>query len=212
MEKTTMDSRELIVEFLHQISIIMTQEKDYLIKIDGIVGDSDLGLTMSDGFTAAYKCVRDSQETDLGKLLYAAGKTMSIKVPSTMGTLMASGLMQAAKDLRGKTELSNMDWATLFSSYEAGVQGRGKAKLGDKTFLDGFDPGVQALRKALESGESLKSAATKAAAASDYGAKSTVGMLAVFGKAAAHGEASRKLEDPGAKVAFLIFRAFAQAL
>lgn len=206
-----MTSRELIVEFLHQTSLIMTEQKDYLIKIDGVVGDSDLGLTMSDGFTAAYECVRDSDEPDLGKLLYAAGKTMSSKVPSTMGTLMASGLMQAAKDLRGKTEFKDADWGTLFASYEAGVVHRGKAKLGDKTFLDGFDPGVKALRTALAAGESLHDAATKAARASDEGSKNTVGMLARFGKAAAHGEASRAVEDPGAKVASFIFRAFAQA-
>jgi dihydroxyacetone kinase-like protein len=207
-----MTGKETITEFLHQASIIMTDEKDYLIKIDGIVGDSDLGLTMSDGFTAAYESARDSAESDLGKLLYAAGKTMSNKVPSTMGTLMASGLMQAAKDLRGKTEFNDNDWVTLFASYEAGVQRRGKAKLGEKTFLDGFDPGVNALRTAIEGGESLKSAADKAAKAADEGFKSTVGMLAVHGKAAAHGEASRDLEDPGAKVASLIFQAFDQAV
>ena len=187
-ERGKMNSKTMIVEFLHQTSIVMTQEKDYLIQIDGIVGDSDLGLTMSDGFTSAYECVLNSDETDLGKLLYTAGKTMSVKVPSTMGTLMASGMMQAGKDLRGKTSLEDKDWVTLFDSYETGVQHRGKAKLGDKTFLDGFDPGLQTLRKA------------------------TVGMLAVFGKAAAHGEASRRLEDPGAKVASLIFKAFAQAV
>lgn len=211
-ERGKMDSKTMIVEFLHQTSIVMTQEKDYLIQIDGIVGDSDLGLTMSDGFTSAYECVLNSDETDLGKLLYTAGKTMSVKVPSTMGTLMASGMMQAGKDLRGKTSLEDKDWVTLFDSYETGVQHRGKAKLGDKTFLDGFDPGLQTLRKALEAGQGLKAAAAKAAVASDEGSKATVGMLAVFGKAAAHGEASRRLEDPGAKVASLIFKAFAQAV
>jgi dihydroxyacetone kinase-like protein len=207
-----MTSKETIIKFLHQTSIIMTKQKDYLIKIDGIVGDSDLGLTMSDGFTAAYEAVKDSSETDLGKLLYTAGKTMSSKVPSTMGTLMASGLMQAAKDLRGKTEFDDADWAMLFASYEAGVQHRGKAKLGEKTFLDGFDPGASALRTAIEAGESLRSAAGKAAAAADDGFKSTVGMVAVHGKAAVHGEDTRKLADPGAKVAALIFQAFAQAV
>ena len=31
----------------------MSANSDYLIKLDGVVGDSDLGLTMSDGFKAA---------------------------------------------------------------------------------------------------------------------------------------------------------------
>lgn len=207
-----MTSKELLIEFLHQASIIMTDKKDYLIEIDGIVGDGDLGLTMSDGFVAAYDTIKDSDETDLGKLLYAAGKAMSIKVPSTMGTLMASGLMRAAKDLRGKTEFDGADWATLFSSYEAGVQKLGKANVGEKTFLDGFDPGARALKEALDSGADLKSAAAKAADAAEAGFKATVGMLAIHGRAATRGEDSRKLEDPGAKVAAFIFQAFAQAV
>lgn len=207
-----MTSKATVIEFLHQTSAIMTEKRDYLIEIDGVVGDGDLGLTMSDGFTAAYDAVKDSDEEDLGKLLYAAGKAMSIKVPSTMGTLMASGLMQAAKALRGRTAFEDADWVALFDAYEAGVQRLGKAKVGEKTFLDGFDPGAKALGAAIGAGESLHDAAGKAAAAAEDGFKATVGMLAVHGRAATRGEDSRKLEDPGAKVAALIFQAFAQAV
>ena len=32
---------------------LMTEKKDWLIELDSVVGDSDLGLTMSDGFAAA---------------------------------------------------------------------------------------------------------------------------------------------------------------
>ena len=207
-----MTNKATVIEFLHQISVVMTEKRDYLIKIDGVVGDGDLGLTMSDGFTASYAAVKDSDQEDLGKLLYAAGKAMSVKVPSTMGTLMAFGLMQAAKQLRGKTEFENADWGTLFDAYEEGVQRLGKAKVGEKTFLDGFDPGAKALNVALKDGDSLHDAAAKAAAAAEDGFKATVGMLAVHGRAATRGEESRKLEDPGAKVAALIFQAFAQAV
>mgnify|MGYP001652956460 CR=1 FL=1 len=52
----------------------MTERKDELIKKDSVVGDGDLGLTMSDGFTAAYNAIKDSPESDCGKMLYAAGK------------------------------------------------------------------------------------------------------------------------------------------
>ena len=143
-----MTNKATVIEFLHQISVVMTEKRDYLIKIDGVVGDGDLGLTMSDGFTAAFD----------------------------------------------------------------GVQRLGKAKVGEKTFLDGFDPCAKALNVALKDGDSLHDAAAKAAAAAEDGFKATVGMLAVHGRAATRGEESRKLEDPGAKVAALIFQAFAQAV
>ena len=66
----------------------MAANKQRLIELDGAVGDSDLGLTMTDGFRAAFDAVKDNPETDMGKLAYFAGKAMGSAVPSTMGTLM----------------------------------------------------------------------------------------------------------------------------
>lgn len=199
-----------LIKLLDQIQCIMCEKKDYLIQLDSIVGDGDLGLTMSDGFVAAYNAVRDSAEADTGKLLYTAGKAMSTAVPSTMGTLMASGLMQAGKELKGKEQLNNEDLLILFKAYEAGVMHRGKAKIGEKTFLDGIDPAIKAFEEALQAGENLKSAAKKAEIAAKEGFENTTTMKAVHGRAATRGEASIKLEDPGAAVAMLLMKAFAE--
>lgn len=207
-----MTDATVVVDFLHHISDIMTEHKDYLIQIDGVVGDGDLGLTMSDGFTAAYEAVQDGPQEDIGKVLYTAGKAMSVKVPSTMGTLMAMGLMQAAKNLRGVTSMDAEQWVALFSGYEAGVSKLGKAKIGEKTFLDGFHPALESLQSSVEEGLDLHTAAQRSAQAAEDGFHATVGMLAVHGRAATRGEESRKLEDPGAKVASLIFQAFAQTV
>lgn len=91
-----------LIGFLFELKEIMQANRDYLIDLDSVVGDGDLGLTMSDGFLAAYNAVKDSNETDCGKLLYFAGKAMGTAVPSTMGTLMASGLMRAGRELKVK--------------------------------------------------------------------------------------------------------------
>ena len=90
-----------IKSLLNCFAEVMQENREFLIEQDSIVGDGDLGLTMSDGFQAAAEAVRKSDETDAGKLLYMAGKAMSVAVPSTMGTLMASGFMQAGKALKG---------------------------------------------------------------------------------------------------------------
>ena len=122
-----------LIKLLKEISDIMAENKDKLIEMDGIVGDGDLGLTMSDGFKAAYDAVSDGAIADAGKLLFAAGKAMANKVPSTMGSLMATGLKQAGKDLKGKETLEDADVVQIFASYEAGVAKLGEAKVGDKT-------------------------------------------------------------------------------
>ena len=95
-----------IVKMLAEISTIMNENKDRLIELDSVVGDGDLGLTMTKGFAAASEFAAGSDETDAGKMLYGAGKAMSSAAPSTMGTLMSIGLMQGGKVLKGKTELS----------------------------------------------------------------------------------------------------------
>ena len=123
---------------------IMADKRDWLIELDSVVGDSDLGLTMSDGFRAASDAANACVLTDVGKLCYQAGKAMASAVPSTMGTLMASGLMNAGKVLKGTEQLTPAQEAQLFEAYLEGVKNRGKAEVGDQTFLDGlYERGMQ---------------------------------------------------------------------
>jgi len=186
----------------------MAANKQRLIELDGVVGDSDLGLTMTDGFRAAYDAVKDSPETDVGKLAYFAGKAMGSAVPSTMGTLMASGLMNAGKELKGVETLAGSGWVKFFEAYFAGVQSRGKAQLGDKTVLDGLWPAVEVLRA---NPDDLQTASKLAAKAANDAFLATQGMLAKHGRMAIRGEQSRAYLDPGAAVAALLMDGFAQA-
>lgn len=202
--------RSDIILYIKNVANIMNLNKEKLIDMDQVVGDGDLGLTMTDGFEAAYKAIQDSDEMDIGKLIYLGGKAMANAVPSTMGTLMASGLMQAAKNLRGETEMTLENWIIFFESYEAGVMNRGKAKVGEKTFIDGIDPAVQCLKKHEEDDLYTLSIATLIAAKEGF--QNTTSMIAVHGRAATRGKASIKLEDPGAYVAVLLFEAFKETM
>ena len=189
---------EKLNRLLSAWAALMTEKKDWLIELDSVVGDSDLGLTMSDGFTAAAGAAADSGLTDVGRLAYQAGKAMAAAVPSTMGTLMASGLMNAGKELKGREEA---DDETFFRAWLEGVQNRGKAQLGEKTFLDGLAPAVEALKE----GKTPQETADIAWQAF----QNTKGMLARHGRMAIRGEASRDLLDPGAAVAALLMAGYA---
>jgi dihydroxyacetone kinase-like protein len=186
----------------------MNENRKYLIKLDSVVGDSDLGLTMGDGFKAAYDAVAASTTDDIGMLLYTAGKAMSTAVPSTMGTLMASGWMQAGKVWKGKTEISYEELPDVFAAFGDGVANRGKAKVGDKTFLDGLVPAVDAMKRAVADGKTPAETANIGALAAEQGFHDTTNMVAVHGRAATRGEESRTLEDPGAAVAMLMMQAY----
>ena len=180
---------------------LMAEKKEWLIELDSVVGDSDLGLTMSDGFQAAAAASAESDETDVGKLAYLAGKAMAAVVPSTMGTLMASGLMNAGKTLKGQAEAADR---AFFQAYYDGVRNRGKAELGEKTFLDGFAPAVEVLKNG---GTPAEAAETAWQAFQD-----TRGMLAKHGRMAIRGEASRDLLDPGAAVAALLMKGYSETM
>ena len=178
---------------------LMNEKKEWLIELDSVVGDSDLGLTMSDGFAAAAEAVSASDVTDVGKLAYQAGKAMATAVPPTRGTLMASGLMNAGNQLKGQEEAADADF---FEAWYDGVQNRGKAQPGEKTFLDGMLPAVQALK----AGKTPEETAEIAWSAFE----GTKGMLAKHGRMAIRGEASRELLDPGAAVAALLMKGYAE--
>jgi dihydroxyacetone kinase-like protein len=198
-----------VKELLSIWADLMAANKERLIELDGAVGDSDLGLTMSDGFRAAYEAIKDCAEPDIGKLLYTAGKAMGSAVPSTMGTLMASGLMNAGKEFKGVEWMEDRSWPRFFQAYFDGVQNRGKAQLGEKTFLDGLSPAIEVLRNNTDD---MSVAAPKAAQAANNAFYATKGMLAKHGRMAIRGEQSREYLDPGAAVAALLMEGFVKTI
>ena len=180
----------------------------WLTELDSVVGDADLGLTMGSGFKAAYEAVNACDDADAGKLLYSGGKAMAVAVPSTMGTLMASGFIEAGKRLKGRASLALADVAELFDAYLQGVMNRGKAVRGEKTFIDSLAPAIDSLKAGATAGKLVSEAAIDAFAAAKKGFEDTRLMAAVHGRAAVHGEQAMGMPDPGAAVAMLMMQAF----
>ena len=84
---------------------MFAEKKEELCEMDAQMGDGDLGLTMDKGYGALPELIRQNAEAgDIGKTLVKAGMKMAGLVPSTMGTLMSSGVMEGGKALKGKSE------------------------------------------------------------------------------------------------------------
>ena len=203
-------TRELVVKFVNNAAAVMMENKDYLIELDAFCGDGDLGLTMSKGFAEAARIANESAETDLGKLFLAISKGIANIVPSTMGTLMASGFMKAAKAMKGKTEMTADDLAVFCESYYAGLQERGKANPGERTILDSLKPAADAARAAADAGEDLAAIANKAYEAALQGVEATKEMAPVYGKAVVHRAKLVGIADQGAIVGSLFYKALTQ--
>ena len=193
-------------KILQNLKQLFSDNKDFLVELDGRMGDGDLGLTMSKAFTAAADELADTPEADVGKIFMKAGMLMAKAAPSTMGTLMATGFMRGGKAISGKSEISVPDLADFFQAFVNGIMERGKAKPGEKTIIDALKPAADALADATE--ENIASALQKALGAAEEGLESTKDMIAQHGRIAYYKEQSKGHEDPGATAGVILIKGF----
>ncbi len=189
------------------VAEIMSQQRDYLIKLDQRNGDGDLGISMADGYAAASSALQTSTENDLGKLCICAGKAFNEAAPSSLGTITSICLMGMARVLKGHEEADTLLLSEALLAGVAKVMEKAGSKPGEKTILDSVVPASEALRD--NSGSGSKAAFAAAADAAKKGSEATADMPAVHGRAAYYGEKSIGLIDGGAEVGRLIFETLA---
>jgi len=206
MEKLSIND---VKAFLSQMNAVAAENKDYLIELDGKMGDGDLGLTMAAVFAAIDEFGAGWNEDDIGGLLMKGGMAMSKAAPSTMGTLMATGFMRGGKALKGCTEMGTAEAASFWQAFVGGIMDRGKAKPGDKTIIDSLFPAAESFEASAAAEEDLASASSRAKNAAEKGRDNTVGMVAQHGRAAYYQEKSSEIMDPGATMGAILVGTFA---
>ena len=103
---------EQVPDLFSSIGNLFVEKKEELCEMDARLGDGDLGLTMSKGYGSLPDIMREESAGaagDIGKLLMKSGMKMSSLVPSTMGFLMSTGIMDdAGVDARGRGPASGL--------------------------------------------------------------------------------------------------------
>lgn len=199
--------REDLAPLFARLRDVFAAQRDFLIDLDGKVGDSDLGLTMNKAFAAASDSVAGNASDPLGRTIQLAGMAIAKAAPSTMGTLMATGFMRGGKALEAASEIGTEQMAAFWTAFKNGVVECGKAQPGDKTLLDVLVPICTALDAAVADGAPLSSALERAATAAAEGLEATKAMVAQHGKAACFAQKSLGLQDAGATVGFFLIEA-----
>lgn len=200
-------SRADLAPLFARLRDVFAAQRDFLIDLDGKVGDSDLGLTMNKAFAAASESVAGNAGDPVGRTIQLAGMAIAKAAPSTMGTLMATGFMRGGKALESAVDIGTPQMAAFWGAFMNGVVERGKAKRGDKTLLDVLAPISDSLLASAAEAEPLPRALKRAAQAAADGLEATKAMVAQHGKAACFQEKSRGLQDAGATVGFLLIDA-----
>ncbi len=194
-----------IAELFESVRNIFSEKKDELCDMDARLGDGDLGLTMSKGFGALPDIIRAEEESaggDVGKLIMKAGMKMSSLIPSTMGFLMSSGIMEGGKALKGRTEIDAQALADYIEGFAAGIQKRGKCSVGECTIYDAIEPAARAAKDAAAGSGELESVIDAAVKAAGDGVEATKNMSPMHGKSAVHAVNSAGIADQGAVAGF----------
>ncbi|NLU24603.1 MAG: dihydroxyacetone kinase subunit L [Clostridiales bacterium] len=190
---------------LQAIAQVMSDHAEELCQMDAQMGDGDLGLTMKKGFCALPEIFEALTEPDTGKRLSKMGMTMAAVVPSTMGTLMASGWMEGGKHLVGREAIGAEDLAAFLQGFADGIAKRGKCRPGDRTVLDSLLPAAQAAGSAAAC-QDLATVIASARAAAMQGVEDTRHMTPRYGKAAVFAAKAQGVRDQGAVAGMLLIQ------
>jgi dihydroxyacetone kinase phosphoprotein-dependent L subunit len=190
--------REELSQLILTLANDVIAAKDQLTDLDAVIGDGDLGVTMTLGCNAVKKSFGSLNPNSLQEVLRAAGMAFADKAASTFGTLVSVMFMRAGDAVRGKDAIEGNDVAAMLRAAAEGVQRRGKAKLGDKTVLDALFPAAEAAEQAVKEGKTLPDCLDAALAAAKQGAENTVNMRSQAGRSSWFGDRTVGVKDPGA--------------
>lgn len=185
-------TKAVLVQAIDRLAAAMERDFDELNTADGALGDGDLGVTMTRGMRAISD-MKDDLPDDIGMALFQCAQAFTKSSGSSYGTLMATGLMSAAKTLKGQTEVDASEISNLFAAARDKMQDRGKADLGGKTVLDSLDAVAQATA-GLNAPDALAEAAANAV---DQSLDEFRDKQASIGRARIFGEKSIGMDDPG---------------
>ncbi len=187
----------------------MIEKKNFLIELDSVVGDGDLGITMEKAFLSA-DALQCDEEKFPGRYFMQAGIAMAKAAPSTMGTLVATGFMRGGKAVKDKEKLYSDDLYYFFKAFMDGIMERGKTKTGEKTIVDVLEYIVKALKENID--KTLEESLSAGIAAAETGLAATKSMMAQHGKAAVFREKTIGLQDQGGTACLYIFQGFKEAV
>ncbi len=197
----TTDSLRIAVERAH---VRMATLEPVLNAADAQLGDGDTGAMLA-RLVAAYDAVEPDRAAGSGAYLTALAKAGAASTGSSLGTLVTTAMLTAARFAGTDSELGADRLGALFAAVRDAVMARGWAELGAKTIVDGLD----ALACALDGIEDPAAVPAAAVAAVDQALAAFRPLPARMGRAGMFADKSVGLDDPGMLALAEITRAVA---
>lgn len=207
MEFTNTEGLKTVEKIIRTIQ----QNKDYLSRIDGEIGDGDHGINMNKGFTMAKEEIV-KRELDMSGAFILLGKTLLMRIGGSMGPLYGTIFQEMGKAAKDVETIDKNTVGAMLAGALAGVRRISPAQPGDKTLMDVLCPAVEAYEAEIQSGSELDAALLKMKAAAEAGKEATKDMVAKLGRSSRLGERSRGVLDAGAASCNLILQSFADSI
>ena len=192
-----MDTKKILA-IIAAIAKKIEAEKDFLTQLDNEIGDGDHGINLARGFKSVEEKLSTFADKDIGAILKGVGTQLVSTVGGASGPLYGTAFMKAGNVCKGKTELTDAEFAAALEAAINGVKMRGKAVEGEKTMLDALCPAYKALKDGLDAGKNLVDALSDGVDAAANGVEYTKTIIATKGRASYLKERSLGHQDPGA--------------
>lgn len=167
--------------------------------LEQVLNDADAKLGDGDTGGMLARVIGKMAEVDLssvvepGAALSQLAKAATIATGSSLGTLFATGLLAAGREVKGRESIETGDLSGLVSVARDAMIARGGASLGDKTVLDS----LEAIAEAVKGTETTAQAATAAAKAASEALDAFRGRANRIGRARMFGDQTIGIDDPG---------------
>lgn len=188
----------------------IVESEPYLTEIDLKIGDGDHGTGMKLGFSQVLKALANYEPVSCDDVFRLTGMTLLDTMGGASGVLFGTVFISGLTKRQPKQEFTLKDFAEIFSQSLDALKQRGKAKVGDKTMVDAFEPAVHALIDASSKDLSFAEGFASAAESARKGMELTKTLKARFGRAKYFGEKAIGLQDAGATSIYIIFRSMSE--
>jgi dihydroxyacetone kinase len=192
-----------VIASLGAIAAALEAAEPELTRLDSLVGDGDLGISLKRGAQAVRVDMPGYPADDIPATLRALSATLRRALGGTSGPLYAIGLLRAAALL----DVSPGAAGAALKAAADGISATGGAVRGDGTMLDALLPAADAWLAAAETGASFTDALARALEAARSGTSATAAGIARRGRASYLGERSRGVPDPGAQAVVIWLQA-----
>jgi dihydroxyacetone kinase-like protein len=186
--------------YLARCAAAIERHREYLTRLDAVLGDGDHGDNMAIGLQAIRELLDTYPgESSPGELLRAVGHRLATTVGGASGPLYGTALIEAGL-VAGSAP--SLDWALIGRMLDAAANGlarRGRCVVGDKTILDTLRPAADAAMAGDTPGRTVMAAWR--------GMRSTRSLVARRGLALRLGAGSAGHLDPGAVSCFILLAA-----